>query len=292
MALAVVRFDVRDTAASRAYVDRPAYGVWGGLVLLQVTTWAVLGVVSARWAYEVRCEPPHDDRSRWQVALAWLGAAVAGAALLLAQALAMPLTYDRSYPDHLQVRVTVMVAVVALVAAVPAVALWGVRKAAAEIHPRKAEDVEDAVDRFAALWARQRGFLYVLSAILVLVILATAAKYDANNDFTPPSGEPLPDVPTTFVLVVGVIYGAILLAVYLPPYFATRRVGEDLAHTLAALPRAESAPIQSWETDKLGHYRDTLGLSEGTKEHIERSTVLLAPLLTALVTTLLPGVEP
>ncbi|MDQ4131805.1 MAG: hypothetical protein M3179_01050 [Actinomycetota bacterium] len=286
LALAVVRLGVRQTAASRQYVDQPEYAVWGGLVLLQLPAWAVLGVVSAWWASETRALPPDDDRPVWQVGLGWLGSALVIGVLVLAQQWAMQLAYPRFYPDHLVLRVGVMTVVGALAAGVPAVGLWGISRAVAAIDPAS----PGAVDRFALLWSRQRDLLVVLSLMLAMAVLTTAARLQANNGFTPGGGPPLPEAPPTYILVQGAIFGAILLVLYLPPYYANRRVGERLALTLC--PRSEDGFGDAWFAgrDERQRCRAALGLEEGTREHLQRGVVLLAPLLTALATTLVPGI--
>jgi hypothetical protein len=287
VALAVVRAGVRETAASRAYVDQPEYAVWGGLVLVQVPTSMLLGVASAWWAKQVRDLPPDNDRPLWQLVAAWLGAILAAGALLYAQGIAMALDYPRAHPDHQSLRVIALAVVFASVAAIPTLALWGVSRAAAAIDPTD----PDAIDRFSQLWSRQRAFLGVLSLMLALFMLITAAKYQANNSFTPPGGPPLPEVPTTYLLVAGTFYGGILLTIYLPPYYATRQTGQALARALCTPPPVPSTEASLAQLDEKQRYLNAMGLNEGTREHLERTAVLLAPLITALITTLLPGVQ-
>ena len=287
LALMVVRIGVGETAASRAYVEQPEFAVFGGLVLLQIPVWAVLGVVSARWAAEIRALPPTDDTPLWQVLLAWIGAAVVVGFLLWAQGTAMAVDYERQYPDGQPARIVVMASVVAFAAAVPAVALWELSRAAAAIRP----SADDAVERFAQLWSRQRDFLGALGLMLALVMLSTAAKFAANNSFTPPDSPEPPDVPASFILVIGALYGAILLAAYLPPYYRTRRVGERLAKALTGPPADRSSEALLATHEERQRLRVAMGLDEGTRQHLERGAILLAPLLTALITTLVPGVQ-
>lgn len=297
LALVVVRVGVRQTVGSRAFVDQPEYAVWGGLVFLLVTAGAVLGVVSMWWAAEIRSLPPNDTLPLWRIVLAWLGAAVAVAALLQAQGAAMPLDYQRGYPDAMALRIMLTGALGSLVIAVPITALLGLSRAVAAIDPTAA----DAAGRFSSLWSRQRELLGAVSAVLVLNVLTTAAKLELNNNFTPPDGPPLPEVPVTYVLVAGTIYASILLVVYLPNYFTARRAGEALAQVFSAISsdeneasgRQASGP-EAWLAmdERRQRYRSALGLAEGTRQHLERNVVLLAPLLTALLTTLLPDVSP
>lgn len=256
-------------------------------MLLQVTVGAAFAVVSLWWAAEIRALPPNDQLALWQIVVAWLGAAVAMIGVLYAGNLAMPLGYARSYPDALQTRIAVLVVLAALFLAVPVVGLWGLSRAAAVIDP-----VDSAIERFSLLWSRQRDFLGVLGTLLVLVMLATAAKYHANNSFRPPDGPALPEVPATYILVTGAITGAILLLVYLPPYYATRRAGEALTKALCAVPVGEQGSPEAWLAmdEERQRYRAAMGLAEGTRQHLERNAVLLAPLITALITTLLPDV--
>jgi hypothetical protein len=290
VALAVVRLGARQSEASVAYVDRPEFAVFGGLVLLQVPVWAVLGVVSARWASQIRRLPPDRDRPYWQVMLAWLGAALAIGALLAAQGAATAGGLDprRQYPDDQSLRIVAMASVVAFAAAVPTVALWGLSRAADAIEP----DAPDAMARFRWLWGRQRNLLGALSLMLVLVMLSTAAKFQANNTFTPPDGEPLPEAPATLVLVIGALYGSVLLGAYLPPHYRTRAAGERLATSLAGPSAGSSGADQLAALDRRQRFRVALGVDEDTRQHLERNAVLLAPLLTALVATMLPGVDP
>ena len=63
LGLVVVRVGVNDTPASRAYTDEPFYAIWGGLVLLQVVVWAIVGV-SGTWWWRLgrNCAPPDFGR--------------------------------------------------------------------------------------------------------------------------------------------------------------------------------------------------------------------------------------
>jgi hypothetical protein len=134
--------------------------VWSGLVLVQVPVTAILGVTAACWANQVRQLPLDDDRPLWQVMAAWLSAIVAGGILLQAQAIAMRLDYPRNYRDSQHLRTIALSTVFAVVTAVPAVALWGVSRAAAAIRPAD----PGAIDRFSRLWSLHRAFLGVLSS--------------------------------------------------------------------------------------------------------------------------------
>lgn len=287
IALAVVRLGVGETAASRVYVNQPEYAVWGGLVLLQVPMWTVLAVLSAAWASEVRALPPINDRPTWHVAIAWLGSSTLIGVLIAAQQVAMHVEYPRVFPDDLVARIIIMAAIAALAAGVPAVALWGLHRAAAAIDP----GAPGAVDRFSMLWSRQRDFLVVLSVMLAVAILTTAARIQANNGFAPPGRPALPEVPATYILVQGALYGAIMLVLYLPPYYFTRRVGDRLV--AAACSTTDPELSEGWfkVREERDRWRTALGLQEGAREHLQRGVILLAPLLTALVTTLLPGVR-
>jgi hypothetical protein len=285
--LVIVRVGVHETAASRAYVEQPEYAVWAGLTLLTFSVGAVLGVVSLYWAIEIRAQPPNDDFPRWQVVVAGLGVAIALVAVLQAQGAAMALDYPRSYPDAQHLRVIGFVVLAAPFVAVPTVALWGLSRAAAAIDAA----ADNAIERFSWLWSRQRQLLGVLSTQLTLSMLTTAAKFQAKNSFTPPDGPPLPEATTTFLLVVGAGYGAILVAIYLPPHYATRRSGEALSRALCPMPSGKSPETQLATHEKRKRYQAALGLDESTRQHLERNAVLLAPLLTALVTALLPDIR-
>jgi hypothetical protein len=291
--LAVAAINVRtdDTAESAAYTREPLYGVWGGLLLLQMGVAAALGLASLSWWRELRhLQAPPPPQSRSHAIRDWLVAVVALGLVLLVPAYAMPDSYPRSYPDHQRWRVLAMAAY--------AVAAMGVTSAALVRLRAVAQDLPalavGAAERFRFLWGRQRQLLGALAAMLAINVLATAAKYQMNNDFEVPAGstvKELPDLPATYVLVVGAIYGVVILAVYLPVYLATRKAGEQLATRLAGVELATDG--ESWFAAHANRerYRSALGVAEGTREHLERATGLLAPLIAALFAAVLPELK-
>jgi hypothetical protein len=290
-ALSVVKIGVDSTVDSQAYVRRPDYSVWSGLVLLQVPVWAVLGVVCQSWDTEIRDAYEHKAPSSKLRLCAWIGTAIVLGALFLAQTFAMELPYDRSYPDYLSARTFTMGAIVAAVAAVPAVSLWGLSRAA----QAEAGDpvTADAAIHFRLLWLRQGDYLVCLGLILTLTVLTTAAKFHANNTFDPPTRSPLPNVPPTFILVQGAWYVAIMLAIFVPPYLATRKAGYGLVEKLTGMthPISSGSPslhqlIERRKTEE--QYRTLIGLSATGRQQLERAMVVCAPLIAATLTTLLP----
>jgi hypothetical protein len=210
------------------------------------------------------------------------------ALLFLAQFHTMHLSYGHEYLHRHALRWYILGAIAALAAGVPVVALWGLHRAAEAIRP------DDAVapERFCRVWQLQNGFLAVLGMELSLGVLTTAAKFAANNAYVTPQGTKLVEVPITYVLVQGSIYGAIMLAVYLPPYFGIRHVGERLIDELVR-SRAVDAASRDWlaEREEAERWRSALGLSETPVDQIRRSAFLLAPLLAALVSSLLPDLK-
>ena len=253
---------------------------------------AALGLASYGCWRELRTlEPPPDPQGRWQAVGHWFVAAVLLALALVTPAYAMPDGYPRSYPDHQMWRVGAMGAFAVAAMAVTTAALFRIRTVARSLP----EPAGEAAERFRYLWGRQRQLLGALAAMLAINVLATAVKYQLNNDFTVPESlaqdDNLPDLPPTFVLVVGAVYGAVILAVYLPAYFATRQAGEQLAATFARTQGAETGSEWLTAHAQRDKYRAALGVAEGLREHFERTAGILAPLITALFAAFLPELK-
>jgi hypothetical protein len=290
LAVAAIAWETRGTAESKAYVREPLYGVWGGLILLQMGVAAALGLASFNWWRELRHLEPPPPQGRRHAIRDWLVAGVVLGAALLVPAFAMPTSYPRNYPDHQNWRVLALAAYAVAAMAVTAAALVRLREVAKVLPSQGA----GAAERFRFLWGRQRQLLGALAAMLAVNVLATAVKYQMNNDFEVPAGstvKELPDLPATYVLVIGAIYGAVILAVYLPVYLATRQAGEQLATRLAGVESATDE--ESWFAAHTNRerYRSALGVAEGTREHLERAAGLLAPLMAALFAAVLPELK-
>jgi hypothetical protein len=130
--------------------------------------------------------------------------------------------------------------------------------------------------------------------MLAINVLATAAKFRMNNHFEVPKNSKvpnLPDVPSTYVLVIGAVYGAVILAVYLPVFLTTRQAGDQLAAKFANTSAADTAEAWLTASAERDKYRSALGVAEGLREHLERTTGILAPLITALFAALLPQLK-
>lgn len=289
LAVVCIHWHVDDSPESKAYVSQPLYGVWGGLLLLQMAVAAGLGLASAGWWRELRTlTPPPGPQGRWNAVGQWGAAVVVLALALMTPAFAMPDGYPRSYPDHQLWRVVAMGAFVVAAMALTTAALFRIRVVARSLP----EGAGEAAERLRFLWGRQRQLLGALAAMLAVNVLATAVKYQMNNDFSVPEGlsraDDLPDLPATYVLVVGAVYGAVILAVYLPAYLSTREAGEALAADFAGTGRAASGAEWLAATEERDRYRVALGVAEGLREHLERTAGILAPLITALVAAVLP----
>jgi hypothetical protein len=287
LGLVVVRVGVNATPECQAYTAEPYYAIWGGLVLLQVVIWAIIGAASTwRWRLIRACKPP-GVRRRILLFRDWALTSLALAVGLLAPGLAMPLPYQRGYPDWLSLRVEALGVFAALTMSVPIVALPAIRRVASTMPV----DDTATVTQFRFLWRTQRFLLSALGLGLAATVLATSAKVQANNAFDPPATAALPDVPSAYVLVVGAIYGTILLIAYLPTHVTLRHVGEQLTANLEGISSATRPEEWLASPQRQGQFSTMLGLDESIWEQVHRAAGLLAPVLAALVTTLLPGVN-
>jgi hypothetical protein len=156
LAAAAISWRTEDSAESKAYIAEPLYGVWGGLLLLQMVGLAALGLASYVWWQELRTlDPPPSPQGRRQAVGQWAVAAVFLGAALLAPAISMPDHYPRTYPDYLTWRVSAMGAFGVAAMAVTAAALVRIRTVAESLPAADGE----AAERFRYLWGRQRQLL-------------------------------------------------------------------------------------------------------------------------------------
>jgi hypothetical protein len=262
---------VHTSTLSAQFVDRADYAVVAGLVTLQLMTWSVLATLSVWWQ-----APRREGRS----VVATL-ARIAGIAVGLGIAFwvlpnVLPLHHYSLLPSQWDRRVKVVGALGAVACAVVVDGLIDLVRAAHDLDATSAA----APAAYRAISSELRRSLMVLGVFLTLVVIVSGAKLNAGNNFIFKTGDPV--VPNAYLLVEGAFYAALLLALYLPAHGLIRAKGGEIADAVAGAHPADD-PLDQLE--RVERARDAVGLTQTTRTQLEHGIVLLAPLLTAAITT-------
>lgn len=269
-ATALVRVGVATNPSEHAYVDRAEYATWCGLAVIQTAVWCGAGAHAWYWTI-----PGHTTERRRRRAGIAAGVGAGIGAVTIAQGQVMDYTFDR-LPHALLARLVALGVAIAVSSGVVVERLLATASRARELNVTSAPIAE-----FGQLWRLQRRALFVLGTFFSLLMVASAGKAAANDSFETYQGS----FPRTYLLTIGLFYALVLLALYLPSHLAIRRSGEALADTLAKRDTGNTDTLEY--VDRAGKWRTALGIDAGAYAELERGVVLLAPLVSALISTVI-----
>ncbi|MGH2653162.1 MAG: hypothetical protein ACRDHV_02285 [Actinomycetota bacterium] len=143
-------------------------------------------------------------------------------------------------------------------------------------------------DLAAAVQARSQilRFLSVAGAVIGLAVLAAGALRKATVPGFVPDG----DFPQEGILLYRAFFTGLLLLVYAPAHLALRRFGlriRDHYFLLSEMPAPDSDSFKGW-LDKRTTLETLLQLNVTPSQHLQASLFILAPLISAVVTSLVP----
>jgi hypothetical protein len=266
------------TARSGEFVRTTGFVVWAASIGAQTAYWAV--IAGPLWA---------DLAAVWRQAKPGRAAMVTLAGTLAVIVIALPLFSAAarvSWPlwGH-TMKIRALTIIGGLVAGVPA--LSGIalvqRQAGERATGRIGED-----DVAAALEARSQilRFLSVAGGVIGLAVLAAGAlrkatvpEFVANDDF-----------PQEGILLYGAFFTGLLLLVYGPAHAALKRLGvriRDHYFPLSEMPAPDADSFKGW-LDRRITLETLLQLNVTPGQQLQASLFILAPLLSAVITALVP----
>ncbi|MFL5800021.1 MAG: hypothetical protein ACJ77A_19090 [Actinomycetota bacterium] len=266
---------------SREFVGTIGFSVWAAVVGVQTAYWAL--VAGPLWA-DLATVWREDAPARRAVVTLTMALAVI---LLIPPVIALTAHSHRALSPLWGHTVKTMVLTVVGGSAVGLPALAGIAIVQHQVG-RGARAAVDKDDVAAALRARARilRFLSVAGAVIGLAILAAGAlrrasvpRYLSESEF-----------PQEAVMLYGAFFTGVLLLVYAPAHLALRQFGtriRDHYFPPEMMPAPSSDDLRGW-LDKRSALEGLLQLDVTASQQLQASLFILAPLLSAVITTLAP----
>jgi hypothetical protein len=264
------------TARSEEFVRTTGFVVWAASIGAQTAYWAV--IAGPLWA---------DLAAVWRQTKTGRAATLALAGVIAVIVIALPLVGGGvSGPlwGHTP-KIRVLTVIGGLVVGVPA--LSGIALVQRQASERAREPIGED-DVAAALEARSRilRFLSVAGAVIGLAVLAAGALRKATvPDFV--AGR---EFPQEGILLYGAFFTGLLLLVYGPAHAALKGLGtriRDHYFPLSEMPAPDADSFKGW-LDRRATLETLLQLSVSPAQQLQASLFILAPLLSAVITALVP----
>jgi hypothetical protein len=166
-------------------------------------------------------------------------------------------------------------------------ALLGIALVQQQINDREAGPLQKD-DVATSIQARSDilRFLSVAGAVIGLAVLAAGALRKA----TVPGSVADSEFPQEGILLYGAFFTGLLLLVYVPAHLALKRLGmkiRDHYFPLSQMPTPDSDPFKGW-LDKRTTLETILQLNVTPSQQLLASLFILAPLISAVITSLVP----
>jgi hypothetical protein len=264
------------TARSEEFVGTTGFVVWAAAIGAQTAYWAV--IAGPLWA---------DLAAVWRRAKPGRAATLVLAGVITVIVIALPLvSAGVSGPlwGHTP-KIRVLTVIGGLVVGVPA--LSGIALVQRQASERAREPIGQD-DVAAALEARSRAlrFLSVAGAVIGLAVLAAGALRKA----TVPEFVTASEFPQEGILLYGAFFTGLLLLVYGPAHAALKGLAvriRDHYFPLSEMPAPDADSFKGW-LDRRTTLETLLQLNVSPAQQLQASLFILAPLLSAVITALVP----
>jgi hypothetical protein len=275
----ILLFGYEGTKRSIEFVRSNGFAVWAVVIGAQTAYWAVVsGPLWANLTFVWKRTPPGHAST---LALA------AALILILVVFPLVSIVARNPWPlwGH-SGKIRVLTIIGGLAVGVPA--LMGIALIQRQVNDQEAGPV-DKDDVPAALEARSQilWFLSVAGAVIGLAVLAAGALRNAT---VPPGFVKEDRFPAEAVLLYGAFFTGLLLLVYVPAHRALRRLGariRDHYFPLSEMPAPDDDGFRGW-LDKRANLETVLQLNVTPSQQLLASLFILAPLLSAVLTSLVP----
>ena len=264
------------TPESDRFVHTTGFTVWAAVIGAQTAYWAlVAGPLWVELAALWRQTPDGRITSLLAAALPFL---VITVLLFSVPAVSWPLWGQT-------VKTRALTVIAGVVVGVPS--LFGMALVQRRVSRQVRTPVTpEAVQVAVAARAQLLRFLSVAGAVIGLAVLAAGALRKA----TVPQFVPDSELPQEGILLYGALFTGVLLVVYAPAHLALKRLGmhiRDQYFPLADMPAPDSDSFKGW-LEKRSALEAALQLAVTPSQQLQASLFILAPLLSAVVTSLVP----
>jgi len=271
-------FGSAQTARSGEFVRTTGFAVWAASIGAQTAYWAV--IAGPLWA---------DLAAVWRQAKPGRAAMLTLAGTLAVIVIALPIFSAAArvawplWGHTMKIRALTIIG--GLVAGVPALAGIALVQRQASERATGRIGMDDVA---AALEARSRilRFLSVAGGVIGLAVLAAGALRKATvPDFVAEG-----DFPQEGILLYGAFFTGLLLLVYGPAHAALKRLGvriRDHYFPLSEMPAPDVDTFKGW-LDRRATLETLLQLNVTPGQQLQASLFILAPLLSAVLTALVP----
>jgi hypothetical protein len=276
--MGILLYDYDLTPDSLAFVQTPEFTVWLFLIATNTTFFAIAPILLLQDLKQLRT---YSHGNTFDLALA---------ALLLIVMIAMPLVVTQffwapigQYPlAHHRLKVTIILALGAITTAIPAaIGIWLVRAATNTVFAR-IEASTEYIQRFGLFRNLLMRFTTILGTAIGLATLGTGAARLALIRTKASETH----YPSTIVLAYGAYFTLLVVLVYLPTFLSLQAIGRKLhdAFFPQIFPSTENwADIR----DRRKYLEELLQLQVGAYQSLHASIVVLAPLISSIISTLL-----
>jgi hypothetical protein len=271
-------FGSGQTTQSDKFVHTTGFAVWAASIGVQTAYWAV--IAGPLWV---------DLAAAWRQAQPGRSAMLTLAGALVLILIVFPsfsLAGQVSWPLWGQgMKTRALTIIGGLVVGVPA--LSGIVLVQRDVSGREAGQI-GRDDVSAALQARSKilRFLSIAGVVIGLAVLAAGALRKA----TVPGFVADSDFPQEGILLYGAFFTGLLLLVYVPAHLALKRLGmqiRDHYFPLSQMPAPDSDSFKGW-LDKRTTLETLLQLNVTPSQQLQASLFILAPLISAVITSLVP----
>lgn len=266
------------TERSEDFVRSAGFAPWATVIGAQTAFWLL--VAGPLWS---------DVVSAWRRARIGRSATAALAGALIVILVVFPmLSLAREIPWPLwghQLKVRLLTLVGGLLVGVPAlsgIALVQQRVRRRETEPIDADDVRFEVEARSEILR----YLVVAGAVIGLAALSAGALRKA----TVPTFVREDRFPAEGILLYGAFFTGLLLLVYVPAHLALKGLGvkvRDHYFPISGMPDPSSDSLRGW-VDKRATLETLLQLNVTPLQQLQTSLFILAPLLSAILTSLVP----
>lgn len=270
---------------SATFFQTNGFRVWAVAIGVQTAYWAVVSV--PLWV---------DLTAVWRRASPGRASTLVLAVILILVLIVLPLSsvvFGTDYPlwGHAG-KMLVLTLIGGLGVGVPA--LMGIALVQRQVNEQERGPV-DRDDVPAAVQARSQilRFLSVAGAVIGLALLASGALRNATIDYLTSIKAPAERIATFSaegVLLYGAFFTGLLLLVYVPAHLALKRFGtriRDHYFPLSGMPAPDDDAFKPW-VDKRANLETVLQLNVTPSQQLLASLFILAPLLSAVLTSLVP----
>jgi hypothetical protein len=274
------------------FTATPQFGIWVALIALQMGLWGALTPWLVRMNLKLRREL---GRGRGWQRLGWQDGCYLALLVLLVVVLAILGSTGQPIPASVAWRIRWLTRLGLVVVGMPIfTGVWLLQETVTRLGATlaaasRAEETREVTWEPAArtVFASMMHKRTVLQQLLLAAGLIIGAATLATGALRLAVLAAVPDAPfpPAYPLLYGGFFTVVLAFVYLPAYLSLQRLGNSLVDGCWPVPSAK--PDKDWYESR-ERASAALGLTVSAKDSFQAGAAILAPLLTSVLTVLLP----